>query len=236
MIHFLVYGQSRSGSTLLQELLDSHEDVCCEGEILCSDWGYVRNSLLLRFLKCYPDFYLKRRTRLAKASAYGCKLMFYHLYCPEYGVKRLQAKGWNIIHIRRSDKIRQCLSTLLAKKTGHWHRREGVINPDYQVTIDEQEFVQALHKRVSWQKREDRIVASLPHLRVTYEKDLLLSDYWQATADKICRFLHIKSAPVTCGTKTTDLRSYAEIITNYNSLLTVLQQTPYSHLLRCHRN
>ncbi len=47
---FIIFGQGRSGSTLLKQLLDSHPEITCEGELLNVEDKYVTNPLLRKLI------------------------------------------------------------------------------------------------------------------------------------------------------------------------------------------
>ncbi len=48
---FVIYGQSRSGSTLLVELINTHPDVQCDGELFNEDAARIGNRVLLSLVK-----------------------------------------------------------------------------------------------------------------------------------------------------------------------------------------
>ncbi len=51
---FIIFGQGRSGSTLLMELLDSHPEIKCDSELFTKECGYERNRFKLALYRYYP--------------------------------------------------------------------------------------------------------------------------------------------------------------------------------------
>ena len=121
-IKFIVFGQSRSGSTLLVELLNSHPDVHCDGELFNKSEIYIRSRLLLKFFCRFPFLYIRYRLRTSFERAYGFKLFFFQVKSPEKLLKKLSRHGWKIISIRRENIIAQSLSNIIAFETNLWHR------------------------------------------------------------------------------------------------------------------
>jgi hypothetical protein len=73
---FIIFSQSRSGSTLLKELLHSHPSVNCEGEILALSEGYIKNVLLLKILRRMPIPYFYIRYFIIESKS----IWFYIIY------------------------------------------------------------------------------------------------------------------------------------------------------------
>ena len=69
-IRFVIYGQGRSGSSVLLDLIGSHPDVYCESEIF-------NEKVAARLLK--PWDYLHARADLSPKPAYGCKMKIYQM-------------------------------------------------------------------------------------------------------------------------------------------------------------
>ena len=230
-IGFVLYGQSRSGSTLVAELAGSHPDVVCEGELLSPEWGYVRNSFVRYFLIRYPFPYFAWRRRRAGATAYGFKLMSYQLATPRAALRRLSQTGWRFVHVRRRNRFHQSLSQLIALKSGHWHTRGGREAPRYRVRIDVEELNEELATREAWTRAEEAAIADLPRLTIEYEADLADSQRWGETMRRVFQYLGVAPAPVSTELRRTDERDYPEVIENYAELLASLRAGPYAHYL-----
>jgi LPS sulfotransferase NodH len=230
-IGFVLYGQSRSGSTLVAELARSHPEVRCDGELLTPEWGYVRNSAVRYVLIRYPFPYLEWRRRRAGGLAYGFKLMSYQLAMPKSALARLARDGWRFVHVRRRNRLQQSLSKLIAAKSGHWHRRGDEAAPSYRVRIESGELEQEIATREAWTRAEEDAIAGIDRLIVEYEDDLADSRRWQATMDLVFGHIGVAPAPVGTQLQRTDERGYGDVIENYADLVASLRKGAFAHYL-----
>lgn len=111
---FLIFAEGRGGSSVLVNLLNSHQDVYCDGEIFNAVSNYK-----IRF----PQLYLKSRkqiTRLIAKPVYGFKAKYTQLviqqgYQKDF-LKKLHNSGWKIIYLKRSNFLKATISTIVAEK------------------------------------------------------------------------------------------------------------------------
>ncbi len=118
---FLVLGSARSGTELLGELLDSHPQVRCEGELF-----HERRPLAPR--------YLYGKTVVARAQgfrAWGAKLLFHQLHWFEssFGSSRsflrgLHRDGFTLVVLERRNPLLQALSFVHAERHQYHFRDE----------------------------------------------------------------------------------------------------------------
>lgn len=187
---FLVFGRARSGTTLLGRLLDQVEDLTCEGEMLHD--GVLAPRRLLNGL-----------ARKATTSAYGCKLLSYQLVevqrvrTPARFFHQLHEDGFKLIHIERNT-VDQVLSLLTAMESHAFTPEEvkKLGRPDGTLHIDAALFGKALTTNLAFLDLERQLMAQVPHLHITYERDLDDPGVHQATVDKICAFVGVPSTPV----------------------------------------
>ncbi len=216
---FVIYGQSRSGSTLLVELLNAYPDVQCDDELLNANAGYIRSKIGLKVIRRYPLPYFNYRRWRAGDKGYGFKLLLYQTHSPLV-LNRLWRTGWRFLHVRRRDVVRQALSSIIASKTGHYHRRQGSEDPAYRVSITIDELDAALTSRERKTARELELIDGIDHLDVVYEDDLLREGDWPSTMAKVSRYLELEPfGVVEPSLKPTDDRSYEEVIENYEYLM-----------------
>lgn len=216
---FVIYGQSRSGSTLLVRLLDAHPDVHCDGELLSPGGVYIRSQLGLKAIRKYPIPYFNHRRRRATGTCYGFKLLVYQATFAPRVFTRLEQEGWKFLHVRRKDVFRQALSDLVAHKMSYFHRHPGSQAPDHQVSITTQELDKQLRNRGRKLAKEREMIDGIEHLEVWYEDDLLRQEAWPSTTAKVSEYLGLASSAVgSSDLQTTHDRSYDEIIVNYEEL------------------
>jgi len=229
-IKFIIFGQSRSGSTLLLELLNSHPDINCEGELFNKFKLYIKTPLLLKFFTRYPFPYINYRMKKSMAPLYGFKLFFFQVHFPDKCLKQLADRGWKFIHVRRENILDQSLSNIIALETNYWHRRKDEINPNQAINIPPKRLLRVLKTRSNWRKRELNMMAPYDHVTVIYEKDLQNADQWQETAAKVYNYLGLNPVQVKTDLRPTDTRPYTERIENYVELMSMLKTSEFAYL------
>jgi len=189
---FAILSHPRSGSQLLRGLINHHPQVCCMGEVflrfLDTRWSRV----------LFPRFYLEALAARSPFPTYGCILRQSHLHrvChdAEAFQRRLAEEGWKLIYLQRADRVRLALSQLRAARLKVWHLHAP--EAPVAVRIDVQELRDQLRWIDQVRRHEERIMGSLPHLRVHYEDDLLPAERHQPTADRVFAWLGLPSVPV----------------------------------------
>lgn len=165
---FCIFGQGRSGSTLMTTLLNSHPEIRCEDE-------------LLRRPRLRAPGYLDCASR-GPEPAFGFHLKPYHLTrfqrIDDLGgfLRGLSAAGWRIVHLVRRDVIAHAFSSDYAHHHG-WHRRNGGDGPEPgSIAVDPAAFVRRVRKRQDWRAREMAALAGLDPFTVVYEDHLSLPE------------------------------------------------------------
>ncbi|MCW5983234.1 MAG: hypothetical protein KIT09_34405 [Bryobacteraceae bacterium] len=220
-IRFVIVAGLRTGSTLLVDLLDSHPEVRCEGELFAAS-------------ACpSPGDYLRERLRTVAARAYGfhCKLGQVDSPMSWTFLKELHAAGWRIVHVRRRNLLRQAASAMIAQQRGVWHDRSGANAAAWQVHLDSKRFLQALGHAELADIAYRAVMDRLPHLLVRYEDDLLRPEFHQATADRIFHFLGLPAAPVTARYCRSVSRPLADCIANFDEVVRAVRKTRYGRFL-----
>jgi LPS sulfotransferase NodH len=230
---FVIFCLGRSGSTLLESLLDSHPQIRCEGELLVKvAWeGWKRP--LLRVLRHYPFPLINLRIMLAKRHHhilfYGFKLQMFQAANPFNILMQMHKQGWHVLYLSRNDLFAQTLSVQIAHMTNRWH---GSIHPSevdtYRqnpslLTLDPEQFRTALTSWRTYNEKCIRIAETVPHLSLVYENHLANPSQWGETMAQICAYLELDPAPIhTELTKPWD-RPYSELVVNYVELVEVYQ-------------
>ncbi len=221
---FIIFGQGRSGSTLLKQLLNSHPEINCEGELLSLDDRYINNSLMLKLVHHMPFLFFNYRKWISKNPVYGFTLLFYQYYPQKYMLNKLVEQGWKIILITRRDSLHQSLSHLVAKQTSVWHRRSDEKEKPAKVTIDPEEFQHWISVLIKRDTIISDLFKGLDHFEVVYENDLSQESLWPESMSRVFDYLGTDNAPVKANLKKTYARPYAEIVENYSELAEVYNQ------------
>lgn len=223
-IRFVIFGLGRSGSTLLKQLLDSHPEITCEGELLNVDDKYVTNPFLRKLIYRFPSQFFALRSQLSKNPVYGFTLLFYQ-YSPNAKlIGKLIKKDWKIIRIYRENSLDQSLSHLVAEKTKMWHRLDNHETETPKLIISPEELKARLTIVNKNKETETTLFENFEHLKVIYECDLKNKDNWAQTTRKIFEYLGINPAPVSARIQKTYPLPYSEIIENYDDLMKLVEK------------
>lgn len=235
---FLILSPPRSGSSLLQELINSHPRIHCEGELLTADWGYLRSEWLAYFLSKYPFPYFEyRRLRAPREAHYGFKYMSFHLMVNPNKVTRcLKNWGWKVILLSRKDQLAQAVSNLLALRCGVYRRRlndaEGNLG---QVQLDVGAVAQELRYFEKSAKMLEDICETLDPFRIVYEQDLRESKDWAPSLARLFEYLDVPAHPVSTTLIKSSERSFREQIVDYDALLEYLARVGFEETVAIHQ-
>lgn len=230
-VKFIIFSQGRSGSTLLSDLLDSSPLVKSDGEIFGAGM-----PIRVRF----PKQYMSWRMKSFRSAVYGCKIKVYDLG-HQHGMDESQtrkflrdrfAEGWKIIHLRRSNKLRQALSSLVAETTEEYHSTsDQSVSEREKIYIKVEELPHRLHWLQRYDQLEDEILKGFESFKVSYEQHLLPAENHQALLDSLMAFLNLPPCKAKTSYRRTsadDLKSY---IANYDEMVEVLTANNYQEYL-----
>jgi LPS sulfotransferase NodH len=224
---FSVVCNSRTGSTLLCDLLNSHPRIECDDEILAT-WHD------------YPFLYVcgsAGRARRRGFDAYGFKFNTMALKLPPTSddvvgrfIENLASSGFMFIRLRRKNTVRQALSVLRAAETVYHQRgpQGGVASA---IEVDVGRLLQVLSNLERHDDGLDVILAPFGAHEFTYEGDLEDSDAQQSTVDRIGALLGVDAASVR-----TELRKFApprleDAIMNFDEVARHLSSTKFEQFL-----
>lgn len=235
---FLILSRARSGSTLLTQLLNAHPDITCDREVL------VRRVL-------GPRGYLNRLAQKATTRAYGAKLLSYQMIQvqrfrdPVGFLEGLARDGFRFIHIER-DTFAQSLSLYMAQSSGIYHQGDGsgsgrkfrehgekTHKPRAAVEINVEDFI----RRLDWSRMlldyERHCLKNLPHLKVSYQADLVDEAGHQAVANRAYDWIGMPPSPdpVAGGMKKILPSDPRQVIANYAALTQGVHKAGLAHML-----
>jgi LPS sulfotransferase NodH len=226
---FLIFAEGRGGSSLLVDLLNSHPDIYCDGEIFNAE----SNGKIW-----FPRLYLESRTRvtrLAKKSVYGFKVKYTQLVLHQEFkkdfIKTLHNSGWKIIYLKRNNYLKATISTILAEKRGFYHQKGIKLNNLEKIKINVEELYQKAKGRERSAKLEEDWLIGTDYHFVIYENDLLNPDMHQRTANKIFQFLEIPNSEISTNFKKVSTGDLSLDIENFDEVKDYLGSSEYAHLL-----
>lgn len=223
---FIILSQGRTGSSLLQSLLDSHPQILCEGE-------------LLMYPVSFPNLYIKSMAarQYQKEVAWGFKVKPYHLTGTQKRdlnkfICDFYAEGWKIIRLERKDIFRQTISGIIGKYRNTWviTSENSKLNKT-KIKIDTDQVIEWMEGKLKQKKWENEALDGLHYLNISYEDDLDDSENHQTTCDRICNHLKLPEKTIQTKLKKTTSRDLREEIENYDEVIERLKDTEYAQFL-----
>lgn len=224
---FVIFGQGRTGSTLLVDLLNNQPNINCEGEILN---GRLYKKVL------FPNLYVQGRCSKFADKVYGFKVKIYQLteqqqIDPKKFILNLYHQGWKIIHLKRNNILRNEISTMVASLRKQWFATSENPLKNQKITIDCYQLLAGVERREIYQVKEQEILNKLDHITVVYEENLLRAENHQKTCDRIFHYLGLESLPVKTKLLKTTPNQLSDIIENYEEVVEKVSQTKYAKFL-----
>jgi len=219
-IRFVIFSQGRTGSTLLYKLLENQKDIQCEGEVL----NRYKNAFNWKVL--FPFIYLDGRSKMNNAKFYGFKIKIYQItghldMDPHYFLQNLINRGYKIIYLKRSNILKQAVSTLVANETGVYHETKQVVGNLNRLETNKETLEHYMFTRAKFLREEDEALKGIPALHLEYEEDLEQSATWEKTIIKCSKYLGIPTHDVK--TDRIDIfknakKPLSEFVVNYKEL------------------
>jgi LPS sulfotransferase NodH len=213
----------RNGSTLLTELLNAHESIHCDGEIL-----FHRVAA--------PRLQVAGHAMASPKPVYGFKLLTYQLeevqhVDPPSFFRWLDRRGYRIIHVRRRDILRHALSNLNARVHGFHHH--GSLPPEARgaIHVDTESLIDWLDGIARNGARNEALLADLPHETVHYEDDLSDAASQARTVTRICAVLGVPTQLVSTDLVRVTPARIEDLVANYDEVAAFLAGTPYERFL-----
>lgn len=222
---FAIVCLPRTGSELLVRLLDSLDDLRCDGELLAQPPRWPRRLL-------------EGRAALARArgaTAWGCKIVAHQvMWHPErYGegsfFARLDERGWKLMVLKRRNILAITLSMMHAARS-QWHFSGGHDVAFEAMEVDTAEVIATLHTLDGQVKWMDEVMGGIEHLELFYEDDLQEPADQQATVERICSHLQVRAGVAVADLVRVTPRDPWERVANRDQLADALRTTRFSDL------
>lgn len=224
---FYIFGQGRTGSTLLVRMLDSHQDIHCEDE-------------LLFHRRLFPLLYVKGKLGACAEPVCGFHVKCYQITQQQgykdarYFVERLQREGWKMVFLRRRDVVRHAISPILAKARNLWHtgvdtKARG--DPP-SVVLKPEQVVGAIRMREDYGKIEEAIVRDFDHFPIVYEDHLQTDAQREEISKSLCHYLGVEKCPLPASLQPTTGSSMSDLVSNFDEIKTAIARAGYGHFLQ----
>ncbi|HEX7034356.1 MAG TPA: Stf0 family sulfotransferase [Pseudomonadales bacterium] len=215
----MVITRSRTGSNMLISLLNSHPEIIAKGELLARLKGGSHEEILRT--KLIP----RRRTR-----AIGFKLFYYHPMDhgrEEVWESLVSDPALRIIHLKRRNVLRTCVSRAIAEKQDVWKERTTEVKAtarEKAVHLSYDELVEAFQKTREWEEHTDRLFSGHPRLEVVYEQ---MAQTPVPTFSRVAAFLGVQDHTPSTDLVKQNPEPLSQLILNYEELRTRFEGTPW---------
>jgi LPS sulfotransferase NodH len=182
------------------------------------------------------------RRKLSGAPSYGYHVKIYqledrHETDPARHIRRAYANDWRIVYLKRTNLLRQALSNIRANATGTYHhssRSDDSEDSFSGLEVTPSNLLEMMKSREANLAQEQEILSDLPHLEITYERDLMEAEQHQETAEKVFDFLGLEAEGIQVSTELERINrgSLSELICNYGEVASELKGTPYARFLK----
>jgi LPS sulfotransferase NodH len=220
---FVIFGQGRTGSTLLVELLNTAKDTHCDKEIF-NIFHFTGERI------SNPATYVKGRSKRFFDKVYGFKVKIYQLE-NDHKVESVRDflsvlihQGYKIIYLNRDNVVQHAYSNVKRSTTGvtHVHKK---LNEKQKITISAAQLMKEILTRIRLKEVEREVLEGLDYLQISYESDLLDGSFHLQTVNRIRGYLGLSLLTSVSSKlqKITD-RSLADEITNYDEVMFALKK------------
>jgi LPS sulfotransferase NodH len=219
---FFIITSGRSGSELLVTLLNSHPQIACDGEFLMDR-------------RRWPERFIEGRAAVAAhrgKQAYGLKMLPQHIYDvqalsdPAEWPRHLVKEGWQVIRLRRANRLHQAISMVRAAKT-NWHYRAPEAGPFKPIEVDVMQLIASLYV-IEWLEHQiDELVEGLDCIELCYEDDLETEASQARTIERICQELNLAPSPTSSDLIRINPRHARDMITNYDEVVAELRRNRF---------
>ena len=235
---FAITASQRTGSTLLQSLLNSHKNVLCLGELFHPNIE-ARKTAAERYppitkAESGPDFLETLLERVAEKTApekavqmVGFRIFYDHAtetaWCPSI-FDYIANSGMPVIHLRRENLLHRYVSYLLAERSQAWSSKVGAYDDD-KIRVDPGGLIKDVVAQ-NWINGEfHRRLDANPSFDLTYEQ--LVSQDQARHLTEILDFLNLEHTEIASDLKKQQTTPYPELVSNWGALrdaVNLLQQ------------
>ena len=144
-VRLVIFGQGRTGSTLLESLLCSTGYFHPKGELLNTSKGEI----------LYPTQFIRGLSKRRSNENFIFHVKIYQLtrdrkrpIDPTSFLETPYREGWKVLYLRRKNKIRHALSNIVAKHRGSYPKNDDD-KEKFKMLVNCQNFVERVEARLS---------------------------------------------------------------------------------------
>lgn len=228
---FLIYGQGRTGSTLLVNSLNSHPQIFCEREIFM-DKNLPFDHQVANYKKM-----MSGKSSIFRRKVYGFKVKIYQLTIqenikiPKDFLSYAISSGWKILFLYRENLFEHVLSNLVAESLHQYHFSAKNDKKEYKrlrLLVDTTELIARMEERAELRQSEEQSLIDTPHFRVQYEE---LSSSTQRVCSDIFKYLGVSDHQSSTVIQKTNTKKYSDLISNFDTVVEALVENNYDQYL-----
>jgi hypothetical protein len=222
----LIFGLGRSGSTLLEDLLQSTGHFKAHGELFNPSEPIYDDPV---------QFYIDKATQchnqhfISHIKVYEMASVIQSGMSKREFLDHLIEQGWQIVYLTRTNKIKHTLSSYRAHESSIFHTNE--ILPIKNFTIDCFKFKHSVGQFFKWESEEKQILNGLPYMKVEYELHLENQESHQSTINAILNYLELPLRTVSTKHKKVIRGELETIIANYAEFAEEMRTAGYGEYL-----
>ncbi|STX28165.1 Uncharacterised protein [Legionella beliardensis] len=229
MKYFLILSAARTRSSYLEQLLNSHPNVVCHGELFHQDKVMARLPIVkddlnyLNFRNTEPHKFLddideKTKKTHPNADMLGWKLLTYD-YQIKHGLTAILARKPKIIFLTRENSLAWYSSLQLAIKTNVWFTHQPITHQS-QVTFCRKHYEETIERQFREDLRVKRTVMAHDLEFFPFDSEEIGKP---KAMTKLLKFLGLKSAALSSPIVQQNSSDILSRFTNPNDVLTYLQ-------------
>lgn len=241
-VKLVIFGQGRSGSTLLESLIASTGSFRAHGERLSPFYRTRFHRGEARFPVSYIHGLVKQTPQ-----NFIFHLKPRHLMGPQKGVRKkmgerkkaiaparvlrdFQRYGWQVLYLRRRNRVKHALSNLVRNHRGYGHKLDDA--PErYRLRVDCDDFVQRVAEKLEVEQIEQDALRGIDFQEVVYEDHLENAALHQSTIDRILQAVSLEPTAVTTEHRKVNTQSMADLIENYDEFSQRIIDQGWGHFL-----
>ncbi len=223
----MIFGQGRSGSSLLEDLLCATGYFERNGEVLTTRLTEVR----------HPLAYLNGRAKASGANHFVCHVKINHLTSsrkrpvdPHAFLEACDNDGWQLVFLRRNNLVLQAFSNFVARQRGRFQKLNDSAE-ELKLTLDLDHFERSVNDRLRLRTWEDAALVGRSALQVEYERDLESAANHQRTVDTLMDGIGLPTLNVATNYRKVVARPLQDCITNYDEFTAMLARNGWDGYL-----
>ena len=221
----LIFGLGRTGSTLLEDLLQSTGYFNAHGELF-------RPSEPLQLQPL--DYFIEKASTCKKhfishVKVYQMESVVQSELSKREFLEGLQQNGWQFIYLTRTNKLKHYLSSMRAEQSAIYHTEERL--PTFTTTVDCFQFKHGVQQLEKWEAEELELLENLPYLKIEYERHLENGLSHASTIKTILDYLELPHRPFQTKLKKVIRGELSAIVTNYDEFAEEMRAAGYGEYL-----